>query len=82
MADKEADKELETYISEKQEGRRVHEGKAHPVEDSGRRTAQDLAAARAGTRSGEHDVPPDAEGQDRAGHIEQTTTSDGFTQSR
>ena len=41
-----------------------------------------MQAARAGMRRGERDVPPDAEGQDRAGRIEQTITSDGGTQTR
>jgi len=84
MADNNAEsRELERYLREKEEeGRRINEGKAHKPETPDRRTFQGLEAARAGMRRGERDVPPDAEGQDRSGHIEQTITSDGFTQSR
>lgn len=77
------DKEFERHAREKrEEGRRIEEGEAHQVPDSERRTAQDIKAARAGMRQGRRDLPPDAEGQDRAGRIEQTTTSKGYTQSR
>jgi hypothetical protein len=84
MPDNDAEsRELERYVREKEEeGRRINEGKAHKPATPERRTFQRLEAARAGMRRGERDVPPDAEGQDRAGRIEQTITSDGHTQSR
>lgn len=84
MADNDAEnRELERYVREKEEeGRRINEGKAHKPATPDRRTFQGLEAGRAGMRRGERDVPPDAEGQDRSGHIEQTITPDGFTQSR
>ena len=37
---------------------------------------------RAVMRDADRDVPPDAEGQERSGHIEQTITPDGGTQTR
>jgi hypothetical protein len=77
------DREIDSYVSEKEEeGRRINEGKAHKPAEPERRTFQGLEAARASMRRGERDVPPDAEGQDQAGRIEQTITSDGGTQTR
>ncbi|UEM01416.1 hypothetical protein JL101_015510 [Skermanella rosea] len=83
MAEQQSDKELENYIREKQEeGRRINEGRAHPVENPDPPSFQGQQAARAGLRRGDRDVPSDAEGQDRAGRIEQTITSDGYTQTQ
>ena len=41
-----------------------------------------MQATRGVMRDAGRDVPPDAEGQDRAGRIEQTITDDGGTQTR
>jgi hypothetical protein len=84
MADNQPEnRELDSYLREKEEeGRRINEGKAHKPAEPERRTFHGMQAARAGMRRGERDVPPDAEGQDRAGRIEQTITSDGGTQTR
>jgi hypothetical protein len=84
MADNQPEnRELDSYLREKEEeGRRINEGKAHKPAEPERRTFQGMQAARASMRRGERDVPPDAEGQDRAGRIEQTITSDGGTQTR
>lgn len=76
-----ASKEFDDYRKEKQEeGRRIDQD-ARPAQDAPRKTRQELDAARAGMRN-ERDVPPDAEGQEGTGHIEQTRTSSGHTQSR
>ncbi len=78
-----ASKEFERYAEEKrEEGRRIQEGEAHPIENPAPKTKQALDAINAGMHAGERDVPPDAEGQEGTGHIEQTTTPEGFTQSR
>lgn len=75
-------KEFDRYAGEKRaEGNRIEEGEAHRAEAPEPRTRDALGAARAGMRTG-RDVPPDAEGQEGKGHIEQTLTPDGFTQTR
>jgi hypothetical protein len=81
MADKQPeDRELDSYLREKEEeGRRINEGKAHKPAGSDRRGMQ---GTRAVMRDAGRDVPPDAEGQDRAGRIEQTITPDGGTETR
>ncbi|HSK38516.1 MAG TPA: hypothetical protein VK943_02005, partial [Arenibaculum sp.] len=76
-----ASKEFDEYRKEKQEeGRRIDQD-ARPAGVVPRRTRQELDAARTGMRR-DCGVPPDAEGQEGAGHIEQTRTSSGNTRSR
>ena len=84
MADNQPEnRELDSYLREKEEeGRRINEGKAHKPAGSDRRAFQGMQGTRAVMRDAGRDVPPDAEGQDRAGRIEQTITSDGGTQTR
>ncbi|WP_207477529.1 hypothetical protein [Arenibaculum pallidiluteum] len=79
-----ASKEFEDYAREKRaEGKRIEEGEAHPIANPAPKTRDALDAANAGMHTAEErDVPPDAEGQEGKGHIEQTTTPEGFTQTR
>ena len=65
-----------------QEGRRINEGKAHKPDEPESRSFRGMQATRAVMRDADRDVPPDAEGQERSGHIEQTITPDGGTQTR
>ena len=59
MAEQQSEKELENYIREKQEeGRRINEERAHPVE------TPDPRRSNAGKGSKDRDVPPDAEGHE------------------
>jgi hypothetical protein len=77
------DREIDSYVSEKEEGgRRINEGKAHTPDEPESRTFKGMQATRAVMRDADRDVPPDAEGQERSGHIEQTITPDGGTQTR
>lgn len=77
------DREIDSYVQEKEEeGRRINEGKAHTPDEPESRTFKGMQATRAVLRDAERDVPPDAEGQERSGHIEQTITPDGGTQTR
>ena len=77
------DREIDSYVSEKEEeGRRINEGKAHKPDEPESRTFRGMQATHAVMRDADRDVPPDAEGQERSGHIEQTITPDGGTQTR
>ena len=77
------DREIDSYVQEKEEeGRRINEGKAHKPNEPESRTFKGMQATRAVMRDADRDVPPDAEGQERSGHIEQTITPDGGTQTR
>lgn len=77
------DREIDSYVSEKEEeGRRINEGKAHTPDEPESRTFKGMQATRAVMRDADRDVPPNAEGQERSGHIEQTITPDGGTQTR
>jgi hypothetical protein len=77
------DREIDSYVSEKEEeGRRINEGKAHKPDEPASRSFRGMQATRAVMRDADRDVPPDAEGQERSGHIEQTITPDGGTQTR
>ena len=84
MADNQPEnRELDSYLREKEEeGRRINEGKAHKPNEPERKTFRGMQATRSVMQNAERDVPPDAEGQDRAGRIEQTITDDGGTQTR
>jgi hypothetical protein len=58
-----ATEEFERYAAGKrEEGRRVAEGEAHPIEKPEPKTGDALDAVNASLRTGERDVPPDAEG--------------------